>query len=92
MKKSLAIAAVAAALLAACDSSAPATGSGSVASRAAVSSSSRAMSGSAVSSVAARPRAKEGEACGGIAGIQCDPGLICLYDGAYPDAGGTCSK
>lgn len=39
-----------------------------------------------------RPRAKEGETCGGIAAIQCDFGLMCIYDGAYPDAAGTCSK
>jgi hypothetical protein len=44
------------------------------------------------SSAAERPRAKEGELCGGIAGIQCDVGLMCLYDGAYPDAAGKCSK
>lgn len=45
-----------------------------------------------VSSVAERPRSAEGETCGGIAGIQCDFGLICIYDGAYPDAAGICSK
>lgn len=45
-----------------------------------------------VSSVAERPRSKEGEICGGIAGFQCDFGLICIYDGAYPDAAGKCSK
>jgi hypothetical protein len=48
-------------------------------------------SGSA-SSVVERPRSKEGETCGGIAGLQCDFGLICIYDGAYPDAAGKCSK
>ncbi len=47
---------------------------------------------SAVSSVAERPRSKEGEICGGIAGFQCDFGLICIYDGAYPDAAGTCAR
>lgn len=45
-----------------------------------------------VSSVAELPRSKEGETCGGIAALQCDFGLICIYDGAYPDAAGTCSK
>lgn len=45
-----------------------------------------------VSSVAERPRSKEGETCGGIAALQCDFGLICIYDGAYPDAAGKCSK
>lgn len=47
---------------------------------------------SAVSSVTERPRSKEGEICGGIAGFQCDFGLICIYDGAYPDAAGTCAR
>lgn len=37
-----------------------------------------------------RPRAAEGEFCGGIAGIECDFGLMCRLGGAYPDAGGTC--
>ena len=46
--------------------------------------------GGSASSVAERPRAKKGELCGGIAGIQCDFGLMCQYDGAYPDAAGTC--
>lgn len=57
----------------------------------ATSSAAVAASGSA-SSVVERPRSKEGEICGGIAGFQCDFGLICIYDGAYPDAAGTCSK
>lgn len=35
---------------------------------------------------------KEGETCGGIAGLQCEPSLFCTYDGAYPDAAGTCVK
>ncbi len=57
------------------------------------SASSSAMSASgSVSSVVERPRSKEGEICGGIAGFQCDYGLICIYDGAYPDAAGKCSK
>lgn len=37
-----------------------------------------------------RPLAQEGEFCGGIAGIMCDAGLTCAYEGDYPDAGGTC--
>lgn len=41
---------------------------------------------------AQRPPSKEGGACGGIAGFQCEPGLFCKYDGAYPDAGGVCIK
>lgn len=36
-----------------------------------------------------RPAAED-EMCGGIAGIPCKNGLICRYDGQYPDAGGTC--
>lgn len=32
----------------------------------------------------------EGGFCGGIAGVACDPGLTCRYDGDYPDAGGVC--
>jgi hypothetical protein len=43
-------------------------------------------------SVAERPRAKEGETCGGIAGIKCDFGLMCRFEGAYPDAAGTCVR
>ena len=39
-----------------------------------------------------RPVSKEGEMCGGIAGFQCEPGLFCKYDGAYPDAAGVCIK
>lgn len=35
---------------------------------------------------------KEGEMCGGIAAFPCEEGLICKYDGSYPDAGGTCVK
>ncbi len=38
----------------------------------------------------AKARAKLGEFCGGIAGVQCEPGLDCQYEGSYPDAGGTC--
>ena len=37
-----------------------------------------------------RAPGKEGEFCGGIAGFQCEEGLICALDGSYPDAGGTC--
>lgn len=40
--------------------------------------------------------ASEGEFCGGIAANlpenQCEPGLECVLDGAYPDAAGTCQK
>lgn len=46
----------------------------------------------AASSMANRPRAKEGETCGGIAAIECDFGLMCQFEGAYPDAAGTCVK
>lgn len=31
-----------------------------------------------------------GEACGGIAAVQCAEELECEIDGTYPDAGGTC--
>ncbi len=34
--------------------------------------------------------AQKGEFCGGIAALQCAPGLECVYEGTYPDAGGTC--
>jgi hypothetical protein len=34
--------------------------------------------------------AKQGEFCGGIAGIQCVSGFKCNLDGDYPDAGGVC--
>ncbi len=47
---------------------------------------------SSSSSVAQRPLSKEGDMCGGIAGFQCEPGLFCKYDGAYPDAAGVCIK
>jgi hypothetical protein len=32
----------------------------------------------------------EGKMCGGIAGIECDPGYRCVMDGKYPDAAGKC--
>lgn len=40
--------------------------------------------------------AKEGEMCGGIAGILCEPPLVCIYEGGkliapYPDASGICT-
>ena len=44
------------------------------------------------SSASARDRAGVGEFCGGIAGILCEDGLTCDYDGSYPDAGGTCIR
>lgn len=34
--------------------------------------------------------AKDGQFCGGIAGIECSQGSICKLDGDYPDAGGKC--
>jgi hypothetical protein len=37
-----------------------------------------------------RPCAKEGDMCGGIAGILCCPGLSCKLAGNYPDASGIC--
>lgn len=33
---------------------------------------------------------EQGGFCGGIAGIQCEGGLVCRLDGPYPDAGGIC--
>lgn len=39
-----------------------------------------------------RPPGKLGEFCGGIAAFQCEEGLDCVYDGTYPDAGGSCQK
>ncbi|HLE48995.1 MAG TPA: hypothetical protein VI819_03130 [Patescibacteria group bacterium] len=33
-----------------------------------------------------------GKFCGGIAGLACPEGYTCIYDGDYPDAGGTCRK
>lgn len=47
---------------------------------------------SSSSAAAQRPLSKEGGVCGGIAGFQCEPGLFCKYDGAYPDAAGVCIK
>lgn len=49
-------------------------------------------SSSSASSVSGRPKAKEGELCGGIAGIECDVGLMCLYEATHPDAAGTCVR
>lgn len=37
-----------------------------------------------------RAPGKEGEFCGGIAAFQCEEGLLCVLEGTYPDAGGTC--
>jgi len=34
----------------------------------------------------------DGTFCGGFAGKACPSGYYCKYDGAYPDAGGTCLK
>lgn len=35
---------------------------------------------------------EKGEFCGGFAGKSCPVGYHCVYDGHYPDAGGTCQK
>ncbi len=32
----------------------------------------------------------EGKMCGGIQGLDCDPGYKCFLDGDYPDASGKC--
>lgn len=29
--------------------------------------------------------------CGGIGALQCDDGLVCVLEGDFPDAGGTCT-
>lgn len=43
--------------------------------------------------VRASEGAKEGEMCGGIAGIMCKNGLHCVMVGpSYPDQAGTCRK
>lgn len=34
----------------------------------------------------------KGQFCGGIGAVQCINGYACLFDGNYPDAGGTCVK
>lgn len=39
-----------------------------------------------------KPCAKEGQMCGGIAGILCCPGLNCKLAGSYPDASGVCVR
>jgi hypothetical protein len=40
-----------------------------------------------------RARAKEGQMCGGIAGIMCEDGLSCVMPGpTHPDQSGTCKK
>ncbi len=44
------------------------------------------------SGIADKNLAKEGEFCGGYAGILCEPGLGCILDSNYPDAGGRCTK
>jgi hypothetical protein len=53
---------------------------------------SQASSASSVSSQAGRMQAKEGELCGGIAGIACESGLTCRNQASYPDAAGTCER
>ena len=35
-------------------------------------------------------KASLGGFCGGIAGFQCQDGLVCRLDGSYPDSGGLC--
>lgn len=48
------------------------------------------MTASGGAMMSAHAKAGVGEMCGGIAGILCDTGLTCEYDGTYPDASGTC--
>ncbi len=38
------------------------------------------------------PSSPEGAFCGGLAGIACQAGYECKFDGNYPDAGGKCVK
>jgi len=38
------------------------------------------------------PGWKEGQFCGGIAGVVCPEGYDCEYDGNYPDTSGVCIK
>ena len=41
----------------------------------------------------ARPGQKEGDLCGGIAGLQCAEGLTCKMAGKpHPDQAGACTK
>lgn len=47
---------------------------------------------SSSSAMTTQPLAKEGELCGGIAALECETGLICVFEAAYPDAGGKCMK
>lgn len=35
---------------------------------------------------------REGQFCGGIAGVECPEGYFCEYDGHYPDASGVCIR
>lgn len=76
MKNSLFITGLAFALLAACAPQSPTTGA----------------TGGAGGTGGGRQPAAEGEFCGGIAGILCDEGLRCIFDGDYPDAGGICVR
>lgn len=38
----------------------------------------------------ARDAGAGGQFCGGIAGIPCPPGFMCVLEGTFPDAGGRC--
>lgn len=40
-----------------------------------------------------KPRRKEGEMCGGIAGLRCEDGLECVIpEPMHPDKAGKCTK
>ena len=77
----------------ACSSEQKAAPTTSTASATPVASAAPAPAPSAEPAPTGRPRRKEGEMCGGIAGLRCDDGLDCVIpEPMHPDKSGKCTK